>query len=138
MNTKNKKHKKFKYPELLTSLERKSKKYFDFFSKVKRTLEVEIYVEKKSKILLAVSGGVDSITLLDIFINLKAEMNFELAVIHFNHKLREKESDRDQRFVEKVCKANEIKFFKSSAKVEKYKFAPSKKQALFRKCCLTL
>ncbi|MCB0701907.1 MAG: tRNA lysidine(34) synthetase TilS [Candidatus Kapaibacterium sp.] len=120
MNTKNKKHKKFKYPELLTSLERKSKKYFDFFSKVKRTLEVELYVEKKSKIILAVSGGVDSITLLDIFINLKAEMNFELAVIHFNHKLREKESDRDQRFVEKVCKANEIKFFKSSANVEKY------------------
>lgn len=120
MTQKPKKYKKFSYPEQLTLLERKSKKYFDFYSKIKKTLETELYVEKKSKILLAVSGGVDSITLLDVFINLKDEMNYELAVAHFNHKLREKDSDRDQRFVEKVCKHNKIKLFKTSADIEQF------------------
>lgn len=144
MKTKTKKFTKFNYPELLTSIDRKSKKYFDFFSKVKRTLETELYVEKKSKVLLAVSGGVDSITLLDIFINLKDEMSFDLAVVHFNHKLREKDSDRDQRFVEKVCKHNNIKLFKASADVEKYaenkslsieEAARAKRYQFFEKIC---
>jgi len=144
LNTKTKKFTKFYYPEKLTSLERKSKKYFDFFSKVKRTLETELYVEKKSKILLAVSGGVDSITLLDIFINLKDELNFELAVAHFNHKLREKDSDRDQRFVEKVCKHNGLKLYKASADIEKFandkslsieEAARAKRYQFFEKIC---
>lgn len=120
MNNTIKKYQKFTYPELLTPLERKSKKYYDFFSIIKRTLETELYVDKKSKILLAVSGGVDSISLLDIFVNLKDEMGFELAVVHFNHKLREKESDRDQRFVEKVCKHNSITLYKTSSDIEKF------------------
>ena len=144
MKTKTKKFTKFYYPELLTSIERKSKKYFDFFSKVKRTLETELYVEKKSRILLAVSGGVDSITLLDIFINLKDEMNFELAVVHFNHKLRENDSDRDQRFVEKICKHNGLTLYKASADVEKYaenkslsieEAARDKRYQFFEKVC---
>lgn len=144
MKTKTNKFTKFYYPEHLTNIERKSKKYFDFFSKVKRTLETELYVEKKSKILLAVSGGVDSITLLDIFINLKDEMNFELAVVHFNHKLRENDSDRDQRFVEKICKHNGLTLYKASADVEKYaenkslsieEAARDKRYQFFEKVC---
>ena len=120
MNQTTKKYQKFSYPELLTTIERKSRNYYEFFSTIKRTIETELYLEKKSKVLLAVSGGVDSITLLDIFVNLKDEMEFELAVVHFNHKLRDKESDRDQRFVEKVCKHNSIKLYKASADIQKF------------------
>jgi tRNA(Ile)-lysidine synthase len=135
---------KFNYPDELTPLERKSKKYYDYFKSIKKTLETQLFVEKKSKILLAVSGGVDSLTLFDIFLNLKEEYNFELAVAHFNHKLRENDSDRDQRFVEKVCGKNDIRLFKSSANIESYakkksisieEAARIKRYAFFEKVC---
>jgi tRNA(Ile)-lysidine synthase len=111
---------KYNYPEKLTVSEKKSKEYSDFFKGVKRTLETELFVEEKSKLLLAVSGGVDSITLFDVFINLQDEFNFDLAVVHFNHKLRDNESERDQKFVEKICRANKVKLFKSFADVKQF------------------
>lgn len=120
MNTTPKKYIKYKYPEKLSTLEKKSKKYYDYFKNIKRTLETELYVEKKSKVLVAVSGGVDSVTLLDIFINLKEELDLDLAVVHFNHKLREDDSDRDQKLVEKICRENKIKLYKSFADVKQY------------------
>lgn len=144
MANKKPKYIKFNYPDELTPLERKSKKYYDYFKSIKKTLETQLFVEKKSKILLAVSGGVDSLTLFDIFLNLKEEYNFELAVAHFNHKLRENDSDRDQRFVEKVCGKNDIRLFKSSANIESYakkksisieEAARIKRYAFFEKVC---
>ncbi len=135
---------KFNYPKELTSLERKSKKYYEYFRSIKKTLETQLFVEKKSKILLAVSGGVDSLTLFDIFINLKEEYDFDLAVAHFNHKLREADSDRDQKFVEKVCGKNRIRIFNASADVEDYakkkslsieEAARIKRYAFFEKVC---
>jgi tRNA(Ile)-lysidine synthase len=62
------------------------------------------------KILLAVSGGADSVVMLDLF----KKSGFELAVAHCNFKLRGEESDEDEKFVRN--KAEEYKskaFFKS-------------------------
>lgn len=111
---------KYKYPDSLTATQKKSKEYLDFFKSVKKSLDTELFVEEKSKLLLAVSGGVDSITLFDIFLHLKEDYNFDLAVIHFNHKLRDIDSERDQKFVEKICRDNKIKLFKSSADVKQF------------------
>ena len=46
---------------------------------------------------LAVSGGVDSMTLLDLFDLPEARPN--LTVLHFNHCLRGRESDADEALV---------------------------------------
>lgn len=51
------------------------------------------------KLLLAVSGGVDSMVMLDLTI--KAELNF--AVAHINHKMRDIASEKDAHLVKNIC-----------------------------------
>ncbi len=62
------------------------------------------------KILLAVSGGIDSMVLADLFV--KSKLNFSIA--HCNFKLRNTESDLDQKFVENYCSTHSIPFFTTS------------------------
>ncbi len=59
---------------------------------------------ENSKILVALSGGPDSITLLHILLSLKKEMNLTVGAVHVNHMLRGEESDRDEAFVRELCR----------------------------------
>lgn len=51
------------------------------------------------KIIVAVSGGVDSIVMLDLFAGEQQEYRLTLAVAHVNHLLRGAEADQDEQFV---------------------------------------
>ena len=62
---------------------------------------------KGKKLLLAVSGGIDSMVLTDLCLKL----NFEVAVAHCNFQLRAEESNQDFAFVEDFSKRNTIPFF---------------------------
>lgn len=62
---------------------------------------------KQHKLLLAVSGGVDSMVLLHLLL----KEGYHVAVAHCNFKLRAKESDADEQFVKKVCIENKVPFF---------------------------
>jgi len=48
---------------------------------------------------VAVSGGADSVALLRLLMELRAELGVVLSVVHFNHKLRGKASEKDEAFV---------------------------------------
>lgn len=74
---------------------------------------------EKVSILLAVSGGVDSITMLDLFDSLQDKFGYQIAVATFNHKLR-KEADEEVKFVENLCKEKNVPFFTDEANVLKY------------------
>jgi len=52
------------------------------------------------KVVVGVSGGSDSVCLLHLLSGLK-KLRLELIVAHFNHRLRGKESERDEKFVKK-------------------------------------
>ncbi|HZO82781.1 MAG TPA: tRNA lysidine(34) synthetase TilS [Candidatus Binataceae bacterium] len=54
-------------------------------------------------ILLALSGGPDSVALLHALRELRPRLDFRLAAAHLNHRLRGAESDRDEAFVRKLC-----------------------------------
>ena len=61
------------------------------------------------RIAVALSGGVDSIVLTEIFFQLlKSNFISSLICIHFNHNLRGAESDRDEEFVKRYCFEREI------------------------------
>lgn len=55
------------------------------------------------KVVVAVSGGADSVVLLDILYKISKDEGFAVSVCHFNHRLRGKESDLDEAFVKSLC-----------------------------------
>lgn len=59
---------------------------------------------QQATFLLAVSGGVDSMVLMNLFHQLK--LDFQIA--HINYKLRGEASDKDQKLVENFCKNHQI------------------------------
>ncbi len=59
---------------------------------------------------VAVSGGIDSVALLRLLIELRHELGIVLSVVHFNHKLRGAESDADQEFVENLAREHGLEF----------------------------
>lgn len=75
---------------------------------------------EKSKFLLAISGGVDSMVLLDLFD--REKLNF--AVAHMNFGLREIEADGDEILVKKIAAEKKVKFF--SKKVDTLSFKKEK------------
>lgn len=61
-------------------------------------------------IICAVSGGADSVCMLDILVELKDQLDLELHVAHLNHGLRGEEATRDALFVENLCKKYSLPF----------------------------
>ena len=63
-----------------------------------------------SGILLAVSGGADSVAMLRFFVE-NRQPDSELAVAHVNHGLRGKESDDDTQFVRELAEKFDFPYF---------------------------
>lgn len=68
-------------------------------------------VSLNQSVLLAVSGGVDSLVMLDLFAQLRKNWKLQLSVAHINHQLRGKESDEDEQFVKDTAKRYGIPFY---------------------------
>ncbi len=71
-------------------------------------------------VLCAVSGGADSMCLLDVLIKASAERGYKIAVMHFNHRLRGAQSDRDEGFVRQYCQKRGIAFYSGAGDVKEY------------------
>jgi tRNA(Ile)-lysidine synthase len=69
---------------------------------------------------VAVSGGVDSVALLRLFLELRAELGVVLSVVHFNHKLRGAESEEDEQFVGHLAAEHKLEFHCESGDVASY------------------
>lgn len=72
----------------------------------------------QKRILLAVSGGVDSMVLTDLFLKLVKGKNIGIA--HCNFQLRGMESDEDEILVKEVAAENAVSFFSTSFKTKEY------------------
>ncbi len=71
----------------------------DFVHKVERTIREEQLLQAGSTIVVAVSGGPDSVALLRALHALSADWGWKLVVAHVNHQFRGEESDREAGFV---------------------------------------
>ncbi len=81
-------------------------------NKARALIEKHTLFPSDSHVLVALSGGADSVTLLHILLRLKEERQIaRLAAVHIHHQLRGEEADRDALFVETLCKQWEVPLF---------------------------
>ena len=110
---------------------------------------LEDNIKNNSTIVVACSGGPDSMCLIDLLVRIKKEKNLNVICAHVNHKLRE-ESDNEALMVERYCKKNKIifelleineykttKFNEEDARKRRYKFFESLIQKYNAKYLLT-
>ena len=86
---------------------------------VLNTIKKYNLINENDKIICGVSGGPDSICMLDILKDLKEGLKFELIVCHVNHLIRE-EAISDEEYVVNYCKVNNIKYYVKRIDVKKY------------------
>ena len=84
--------------------------------KVRKTIREFNLIEKNDSIVVGVSGGPDSMTLLSILLKLKAEFHLKIYVAHVNHMLREN-AIKDEEYVKEFCKKNNIEIFIKKANI---------------------
>ena len=75
-------------------MEKNMKKVLDYLKEL---------LNAKDTVIVATSGGPDSMCLLDLLLSLKDKLNLNLIVAHVNHKLRE-ESEEEYVFVKEYAK----------------------------------
>lgn len=71
--------------------------------RVLQTIKEYNLIENGDGIVIGVSGGPDSICLLNVLNELKQELNFRIYVAHINHMIR-KEADSETEYVKEFCK----------------------------------
>ncbi|MCH5314292.1 MAG: tRNA lysidine(34) synthetase TilS [Eubacterium sp.] len=78
------------------------------------TIDKYNMISSGDKVLLAVSGGADSVVMLKLFIEAMQKLSVTLEVAHVEHGIRGEASVNDAEFVRSICKKNNIKFSKLS------------------------
>ena len=79
-------------------------------------IEKTLYLQVVDKILLTISGGADSITMLDLF----SKLNYSCGIAHCNFHLRGKDSDGDELFVQKLSEKYNLPYYKTDFDTRKY------------------
>lgn len=72
-------------------------------------------IRNRDTIVLGISGGPDSMALLDLMLKLRKELNLVLVVAHINHNVR-KESKDEEEYLKRFCKDKSVHF--ESMKIE--------------------
>jgi len=92
----------------------------EFLQRVQNTVKERRLFARGQKILVAVSGGADSMGLLYALHALAGQNRWKISVAHFNHRLRGCASDADEKLVRQTAKALRLKFFGGGADVKSF------------------
>ena len=91
-------------------------------NKVLKTIKKYNLIENGDKLVLGVSGGPDSIAMLNILNELRIEkdieLDFNIVDAHINHMIRD-EAIEDENFVKKFCEEKGIEFYSKSIDIQK-------------------
>ena len=78
--------------------------------KVINTIKKFNLIQLGDKVVLGVSGGPDSISMLNILNEIKDEFQFEIYVAHINHMIRD-EAEDDEKYVQSYCEKKGIECY---------------------------
>ncbi len=96
--------------------------------KVVKFILTKKLIDAGDSILVALSGGADSVFLLEFFLKYKRRFNIEIAAFHLNHNLRGKDANIDEQFCKNLTTQKRIQFFSTSKNVKL--FAKRKRMSL--------
>lgn len=91
----------------------------EILQKFEQTIQRFNMLQKRDKVIVACSGGPDSVALLHLLNQIKENYDLKLIVAHINHKLRGQESDEDERFVKRLAQELKLNFHTRSFDVAK-------------------
>jgi tRNA(Ile)-lysidine synthase len=86
--------------------------------KMINTIEYHGMIRQNDRIVIGVSGGADSVALLRALHAVQSNYNLTPIVCHVNHKIRPGAAERDQKFVEELCRALGVECHVKEANVE--------------------
>ena len=92
----------------------------NLINKVLEYTEEHEMLPEQGLVLICVSGGADSVCLLEVMRHISYEVGFDIVVAHYNHELRGDESDRDETFVMDICELHGIPFYSGRGDVAGY------------------
>lgn len=87
---------------------------------VKNTLIKQNLIAEGDHIVIALSGGADSVCLLHVLLAIRHEFSLTLSAVHVNHQLRGEEAERDEAFVKALCEKHGIPCFCEHFHVKDY------------------
>jgi tRNA(Ile)-lysidine synthase len=87
---------------------------------VKKTIVENSMFKSGDHVLVAVSGGPDSLALIHLLDTLSSFFSFRLAIAHLNHCLRQKESERDAEFVAALARKLNLPVYMEKQDVRQY------------------
>ena len=90
------------------------------FERFKILIEEKKLIEPNSTVLVAVSGGVDSVVLLHLLSQMRTEKKLKLVIAHLNHGIRGDEADADEHFVRQVAKQYSYQHFSKKVNTPHY------------------
>lgn len=79
-------------------------------NRITKTIEKYNMIANGDTVLVACSGGADSMLLLQYFLDIKDEYNLNVSVAHIEHGIRGQESVSDSEFVRAFCEDNNVPF----------------------------
>ena len=88
----------------------------DLLDKFKAHIKQQNLFQSKDKLLLAVSGGVDSVVLCELC----KQASYDFTIVHCNFQLRGQESERDENFVRELGKKYNVEVLVKKFDTEKY------------------
>lgn len=86
----------------------------NLITKVYKNIVAGGLITKGDTVIVALSGGPDSVCLFDILYSLREKLEIGIKAAHFNHKLRGQASEADEKFVRKLCVSYKVELFVSS------------------------
>jgi tRNA(Ile)-lysidine synthase len=92
----------------------------DLLQHIEQNIQNRELLKRGRTILVAVSGGLDSMVLFHTLVKLSARHKWKIVVAHFNHQLRGRASQADEKLVRKTAVAMKLPFVVERADVKKF------------------
>ncbi|MBK7998985.1 MAG: tRNA lysidine(34) synthetase TilS [Verrucomicrobia bacterium] len=91
----------------------------EFIDRIEQGIVSRRLLLRSQRLLVAVSGGVDSMVLLHVLARMAPKHRWQLVVAHFNHQLRGRSSDADERLVRETARKLRLTFASGGADVKR-------------------